>query len=169
MIIVDASILNCWIRHGMAWLIKKNVEIVVMKFWEYICIFIFYISGKVYRFYGEGLQRFEKCLDLEKNCFTDPLNFGFAPLQVQESQRCGDYEEFDGVLTDWTKLGLTFGCINLNCILKLPYCANGYVTLTWRPACPPSGRGVSVGIRAWLQSWTSWEVYSEFCQNYTAS
>ncbi|XP_050147524.1 uncharacterized protein LOC126622872 [Malus sylvestris] len=34
-------------------------------------------------------------------------------LQVQESQRCGDYEEFDGVLTDWTKLGLTFGCINL--------------------------------------------------------
>ncbi|KAM2972799.1 hypothetical protein FF2_019453 [Malus domestica] len=51
-------------------------------------------------------------------------------LQVQESQRCGDYEEFDGVLTDWTKLGLTFGCINLNCILKLPYCANGYVTLT---------------------------------------
>ncbi|KAM1393656.1 hypothetical protein ACFX2F_029799 [Malus domestica] len=34
-------------------------------------------------------------------------------LQVQESQRCGDYEEFDGVLTDWTKSGLTFGCINL--------------------------------------------------------
>ncbi|KAM2019922.1 hypothetical protein ACFX1T_022667 [Malus domestica] len=34
-------------------------------------------------------------------------------LQVQESQRCGDYEEFSGVLTDWTKLGLTFGYIKL--------------------------------------------------------
>ncbi|CAN6707096.1 unnamed protein product [Malus baccata var. baccata] len=52
-------------------------------------------------------------------------------LQVQESQRCGDYEEFDGVLTDWTKIRTHLRVYQLiNCILKLPYCANGYVTLT---------------------------------------
>ena len=94
----------------------------------YICLF----SRKVYRFYGEGLQSFEKCLDLEKICFTDPLNFGFAPLQVQELQRCGDYEEIQRCADRMDQMRTHLRVVHLrSCIfLKLPNCVNGYVTLT---------------------------------------
>ena len=63
------------------------IKIDDLRYLKVYAIMLF--SGKVYRFYGEGLQRFEKCLDLEKNCFTDPLNFGFAPLQVLVSSVSG--------------------------------------------------------------------------------
>ena len=65
----------------------------------YICLF----SEKVYRFYGEGLQSFEKCLDLEKNCFADPLNFVLRPSRFKNCKGVVTTRKFNGVLTEWTK------------------------------------------------------------------
>ncbi|RXH77087.1 hypothetical protein DVH24_019975 [Malus domestica] len=43
----------------------------------------------------------------------------------------GGHEESNGVLTEFTKVGLTLGCYILVIVyLKLPNCVNGYVTLT---------------------------------------
>ena len=65
----------------------------------YICLF----SGKLYLFYGEGLQSFEKCLDLEKNCFADPLNFVLRPSRFKNCKGVVTTRKFNGVLTEWTK------------------------------------------------------------------
>ncbi|RXI08653.1 hypothetical protein DVH24_022797 [Malus domestica] len=46
-------------------------------------------------------------------------------------QSFGGHDESNGVLTEFTKVGLTLGCYVLVIVsLKLPNCVNGYVTLT---------------------------------------
>ena len=59
-------------------------------------------------------------------------------------QSFGGHEESNGVLTEFTKVGLTLGCF----ILVIVFFEASELCKWLRPACPPSGRGVSVGIRA---------------------
>ena len=128
----------------------------VLRIYMYIYILHFWESIQVLR---RGVTTFWEMFGFGKELFYWPTQFWFcAPpgsgitkvWWLRGIRRCSD--RLDKIRTHLRVYQL------INCILKLPYCANGYVTLTWRPACPPSGRGVSVGIRAWLQSWTFWEV-----------
>ena len=63
-------------------------------------------SGKLYRFYGEGLDFWEKN-DFEKICFCWPTPFCFSPLQVLDSLKSWvwHFEDLPAFLTDLIYVG----------------------------------------------------------------
>ena len=64
--------------------------------------------------------------------FADPLNFVLRPSRFKEMQRCGDYEEVQRCSDRMDQIRTHLRVFHFrSCIfLKLPNCANGYVTLT---------------------------------------
>ena len=121
---------------------NRIYQIVTILSYMYIYILHFWESIQVLR---RGVTTFWEMFGFGKELFYWPTQFWFcAPpgskitkvWWLRGIRRCSD--RLDKIRTHLRVYQL------INCILKLPYCANGYVTLTWRPACPPSGRGVSL-------------------------